>query len=80
MNLSKIPEPSEDEIEMAMYLVRNPPESHSAYLCVIAHLLRHGIVLAEAMTDLERINLVIWDSEKKAAISFFEKFGGNDER
>lgn len=71
MDLSKIPEPSEVEIELAMYLIRNPPESHSAYSCVIAHLLRHGKVLA-AFAKRHGMH--------RSSIEFFEKFGGNDER
>lgn len=53
-------------------------KSSRAFYRVIAHILRHGSVLAKNI-DLEMV-----DSEQlgsvMVAIEFFEKFGGNDER
>lgn len=53
MDLSKIPEPSEEEIEDVIWLVHHFCEGTtlSDTTKVIAHFLRHGSVLAEAMLD-----------------------------
>lgn len=76
MDLSKIPEPSEGDLDNVRWLLTLPQFCMKER--VIAHLLRHGSVLAKNI-DLEMV-----DSEQlgevMVAIEFFEKFGGNNER
>ncbi len=86
MDLSKIPEPSEEDLSDAVFFTSHPP--YSAEDRVIAHLLRHGRVLAQSMNSrAETANYMIgyaggtsgWVEdtvEESEAISFFEKFGG----
>lgn len=76
MDLSKIPEPSEDEIDRAGFLVEDQQyfklTDDERILCrIIAHLLRHGSVLA-AFAKRHGMH--------RSSVEFFEKFGGNDER
>lgn len=80
MDLSKIPEPSEGDLQWTREGLSNfysNYEDPKKDLRVIAHLLRHGSVLVKNI-DIEMV-----DSGKlgevMAAISFFEKFGGNDD-
>lgn len=72
MDLSKIPEPSEEEIDIVMRELNVSPVLTQDR--VIAHLLRHGSVLAKnidiEMVDSEQLGRVM------VAIEVFEKFGG----
>lgn len=76
MDLSKIPEPSEDDLK---WTLEGISDYHGNYedpqkdLRVIAHLLRHGSVLAESLKELVYSATT---PDERAAISFFEKFGG----
>jgi len=100
MDLSKIPEPSEDDLQFAsiagsvgmlvheyeqtLAVLQESQEQELTVIIlaaeallqkirVIAHLLRHGRVLAKSAKE------AIWDNytpDERAAISFFEKFGG----
>lgn len=81
MDLSKIPEPSEEDVEyvfgcLAEYdlqlelgCIESPATAR-----VIAHLLRHGRELAQSLKELVYSATT---PEGQAAISFFEKFGGD---
>lgn len=74
MDLSKIPEPTEDDLK---WTLEGISDYHGNYedpqkdLRVIAHLLRHGSVLA-AFAKRHGMH--------RSSVEFFEKFGGNDER
>lgn len=82
MDLSKIPEPTADEAEGVASWIDDYAFCGEDWIVprevkVIAHLLRHGRVLAKSLKELVYSATT---PEEQAAISFFEKFGGNDER
>lgn len=78
MDLSKIPEPSEEEIRDVAWWVERYPQAENIcaddWVRVIAHLLRHGRVLASRVVGEFPDNCLT--DEEQEAISFFEKFGG----
>lgn len=77
MDLSKIPEPSEGELAAMASFLEPREDYYGPISCVLAHILRHGRVLADSVKE------AVFDSntpEELAAIQFFEQFGGNDER
>lgn len=84
MDLSKIPEPSEKDFMTADYLTRSyaasylgvPDEEYRRLMRCYAHILRHGRVLSKNI-DMVDVSVL---SDVRAAITFFEQFGGNDER
>ncbi len=85
MDLSKIPEPSEEELDRAEFLVEDQQyfvlTPDERILCrVIAHLLRHGSVLANSRRRFQDEGYSALYADERAAVSFFEKFGGDDER
>jgi len=86
MDLSKIPEPSEDDLSNAIWLLFEYSRSTSGYTRVIAHLLRHGSVLADYVRRDDDSHVYIGNNTLldigplAEAVTFFEKFGGNDER
>lgn len=67
MDLSKIPEPSEDDLQKVKWILFKYHSRMSENPRVIAHLLRHGSVLA---AFAKRHNM------HKTSVEFFEKFGG----
>ena len=69
MNLSKIPEPSENDLDNVRWLLTEPQFCMKER--VIAHILRHGRVLA-AFAKRHGMH--------RSAVEFFEQCGGNDER
>lgn len=71
MDLSKIPEPSEYDLSDARFSLSHRP--YSSEDRIIAHLLRHGSVLAKSLKELVYSAAT---PDERAAISFFEKFGG----
>lgn len=73
MDLSKIPEPSDEDLSDASFFLSHPPYSKEDR--VIAHLLRRGRVLAKVGRYCEE-HFDILEEDDLAAISFFEKFGG----
>jgi hypothetical protein len=89
MDLSKIPEPSEEDLQWTREGLSN---FHSNYedpkkdLRVIAHLLRHGSVLAKQSDPKNNHRTFtmgqIAEMEKRRleAVKVFLKFGGDDER
>ena len=83
MDLSKIPEPSEGDLQWTREGLSNfysNYEDPKKDLRVIAHLLRHGSVLAKSRRQFQDEWYSALYADEQAAISFFEKFGGNDER
>jgi hypothetical protein len=91
MDLSKIPEPSESDLgyaKLLMEIVDYEKLTHhdKAHARIIAHLLRHGRVLAEQSDPknnhrtftIEQI--VEMEQQRLEAVRFFLQFGGNDER
>lgn len=82
MDLSKIPEPSEDDLNYAkllMEIVDYEKLTHhdKAHSRLIAHLLRHGRVLANSRRRLQDEGYSALYADEREAISFFEKFGGD---
>ena len=82
MDLSKIPEPSESDLQYLEHLVSQyhglSGQNAGSYVRVIAHILRHGVVLAKSA----KVKVIPDDyiEGEREAIQFFEQFGGNDER
>lgn len=91
MDLSKIPEPSEGDLNYAkllMEIVDYEKLNHhdKAHARIIAHILRHGRVLADYVRRDDDSHTYIGDNTLldkgplAEAVKFFEQFGGNDER
>ena len=81
MDLSKIPEPSEDDqsyAKLLMEIVDYEKLTHhdKAHSRLIAHLLRHGRVLADSRRRFQDEGYSNLHTDECEAISFFEKFGG----
>ena len=92
MDLSKIPELTENDLVTADYFFRSyaasylgaTDEEFRRMIRVIAHMISMGRALAKLAVNATESPHALWESdlteEERAAIEFFEKFGGNDER
>lgn len=84
MDLSKIPEPSEGDLDNVRWLLTLPQFCMKER--VIAHILRHGRVLADYVRRDDDSHTYIGDNTLldkgplAEAVEFFEQFGGNNER
>lgn len=81
MDLSKIPEPSEEETDGVASWIDDYSLCGEDWIVprevkVIAHLLRHGRVLAKSRRQFQDEGYSALYADEREAISFFEKFGG----